>query len=294
MKFRLLLPLSLLLLPGFAQQAPEPKPDTVLAIVDGHKVTYGEVDSYFKGLGEDAKKNAFTNLQQMIQQYALSLRLLDYAKSNALDEKSPYREAVESSRKVVLIQAALNEGSIKVLVTPDEQKKFYESNKDRYTEAKVQIIYLGFVADPKAAAQTNPDKKYRTQEEAKAKLEEIRTQIKTRDDFVRLVKEYSEDETSKNTNGDFGTIRKSDNVPPEIKQVIFSLKAGELSGPVEQKNGFYLFRVDELKQQDYADVKDSIYADLQSQKARAWIEELRNRPVEIVNKEFFAQKPAKP
>jgi peptidyl-prolyl cis-trans isomerase C len=293
MKFRLFV-LPLLTFSAFAQQAPEPKPDTVLAIVDGHKVTYGEVDAYFKGLGEDAKKNAFTNLQQMINQYALSLRLLDYAKAEKLEDRSPYKEAVESSRKVVLIQAALNEGSIKVLVTPDEQKKFYESNKDRYTEAKVQIIYLGFVADPKASAQTNPDKKYRTQEEAKAKLEEIRKQIKTRDDFVRLVKEHSEDETSKNNNGDFGTIRKSDNVPAEIKQVIFSLKAGELSGPVEQKNGFYLFRVDELKQQDYADVKDSIYADLQNQKARAWIEELRNRPVEIVDKEFFAPKPAKP
>jgi peptidyl-prolyl cis-trans isomerase C len=293
MKSRLIV-FSLLTASAFAQQAPELKPDTVLAIVDGHKVTYGEVDSYFKGLGEDAKKNAFTNLQQMIQQYALSLRLLDYAKANTLDQKSPYREAIESSRKVVLIQAALNEGSIKVLITPDEQKKFYESNKDRYTEAKVQIIYLGFVADPKAAAQGNPDKKYRTQDEAKAKLEEIRTQVKTRDDFVRLVKEFSEDETSKNHNGDFGTIRKSDNVPPEIKQVVFSLKAGELSGPVEQKNGFYLFRIDELKQEDYAAVKDSIYADLQNQKARAWVEELRNRPIEIVDKEFFAQKPAKP
>jgi peptidyl-prolyl cis-trans isomerase C len=293
MKFRLIV-FSLLTSSAFAQQAPEPKPDTVLATVDGHKVTYGEVDSYFKGLGEDAKKNAFNNPQQMINQYALSLRLLDYAKAEKLEEKSPYKEAIESSRKVVLIQAALNEGSIKVLVTPDEQKKFYESNKDRYTEAKVQIIYLGFVADPKAAAQTNSDKKYRTQDEAKAKLEEIRTQIKTRDDFVRLVKEFSEDETSKNNNGDFGTIRKSDNVPPEIKQVVFSLKAGELSGPVEQKNGFYLFRVDELKQEDYAAVKDSIYADLQNQKARAWVEELRNRPVEIVDKEFFAQKPAKP
>jgi peptidyl-prolyl cis-trans isomerase C len=293
MKFRLIL-LSLLTSSAFAQQAPEPKPDTVLAIVDGHKVTYGEVDSYFKGLGEEAKRNAFTNLDQMISQYALSLRLLDYAKAEKLDEKSPYKESIESSRKVVLIQAALNEGSIKVLITPDEQKKFYESNKDRYTEAKVQIIYLGFVADPKAAAQANPDKKYLTQDEAKAKLEEIRKQIKTRDDFVRMVKEYSEDETSKNNNGDFGIIRKSDNVPPEIKQVVFSLKAGEISGPVEQKNGFYLFRIDEVKQEDYAAVKDSIYSELQNQKARAWVEELRNRPVDIVDKEFFARKAAKP
>jgi peptidyl-prolyl cis-trans isomerase C len=293
MKSRFLL-LSALAASAFAQQAPEPKPDTVLAIVDGHKVTYGEVDAYFKGIGDEARKNAFADLPQMIQQYALSLRLLEYAKAEKLDEKSPYREAIASSRMVVLIQAALNEGSLKVLVTPDEQRKFYDNNKDRYTEAKVQIIYLGFVADPKAAAQANPDKKYRTEDEAKAKIEEIRKQIKTRDDFIRFVKEYSEDETSKNNNGDFGTIRKSDNVPPEIKQVVFSLKAGELSGPVLQKNGFYLFRVDETSLEDYANVKDSIFSELQNQKARAWVEEMRNRQIEIVDKEFFAKKPAKP
>ncbi len=116
----------------------------------------------------------------MINQYALSLRLLDYAKAEKLEEKSPYKEAIESSRKVVLIQAALNEGSIKVLVTPDEQKKFYESNKDRYTEAKVQIIYLGFVADPKGAAQTNSDKKYRYHSQTRPKRSSRKSARKSR------------------------------------------------------------------------------------------------------------------
>jgi peptidyl-prolyl cis-trans isomerase C len=292
MKFSILF-FSLFTLSVLAQQASDPKPDTVLAIVDGHKVTFAEVDSYYKGIGPEARKNAFANLPQMIQQYALSLRLLDYAKTKKLEDKSPYKDAIDSSRMVVLIQAALSEGSLDISVPPDEQRKFYDSNKDRYTEAKVQVIYLGFVADPKESAKTNPDKKYRTEDEAKAKAEEIRAQTKSRADFVKLVKEYSEDETSKTNDGDFGIIRKADNVPAEIKQVIFSLKAGEVSGPVRQQNGFYLFRVDETLLEDYAAVKDSIFTELQNQKARAWVEGLRSRPVEIVDKEFFAEKSAK-
>jgi peptidyl-prolyl cis-trans isomerase C len=172
MKFSILF-LSLFTLSVLAQQASDPKPDTVLAIVDGHKVTFAEVDSYYKGIGPEARKNAFANLPQMIQQYALSLRLLDYAKTKKLEDKSPYKDAIDSSRMVVLIQAALSEGSLDISVPPDEQRKFYDSNKDRYTEAKVQVIYLGFVADPKESAKTNPDKKYRTEDEAKAKAEEI-------------------------------------------------------------------------------------------------------------------------
>jgi peptidyl-prolyl cis-trans isomerase C len=292
MKFRILA-FSLLAVSAFAQDM-TPKPDTVLAIVDGHKVTYGEVDAYFTGIGPEARKNAFNNLPQMIKQYALSVRLLDFANAEKLEEKSPYREAIASSRMVVLIQAALQEGSIKPIVTPVEQRKFYDDNKDRYTDAKVQVLYLGFVGDPQAAAKVNPDKKYRSEDDAKAKLEEIRKQIKTREDFVRLVKEFSEDETSKNNDGDFGTIRKADNVPPDIKQVIFSMKAGDVSGPVRQQNGFYLFRIYETALEDYASVKDSIFTELQNRKARAWVEDLQNRPIEIVDKAFFGDKAAKP
>jgi peptidyl-prolyl cis-trans isomerase C len=292
MKF-CILAFSLLAVSAFAQDT-TPKPDTVLAIVDGHKVTYGDVDAYYTGIGPEARKNAFNNLPQMMKQYALSLRLLDFAKEEKLEDKSPYKEAIAASRMVVLIQAALQEGSIKPTVTAIEQKKFYDANKDRYSDAKVQVIYLGFVGDPEAAAKANPDKKYRSEDAAKAKLEEIRKQLKTRDDFVKAVKEYSEDETSKNNDGDFGIIRKADNVPADIKQVIFSMKAGDVSGPVRQQNGFYLFRIDQTMIEDYASVKDSIFTEIQNRKAKAWVEGMQNAPIEIVDKAFFGEKPAKP
>jgi PPIC-type PPIASE domain len=293
MKFRIAV-LTLFAVPVLAQPATPPKPDTVLATIDGHNVTYGEVDSYFTGIGDEAKKKAFSDPKEMIKQYALFLRLLEYAKTEKLEEKSPYREAIISTRMTLLAQAAYSEKSRNILVTPQEQKKFYDDNKDRYTEAKVQVIYLGFVDDPAAAAKANPGKTYRTQDEAKAKIEQFRQSIKTREDFVRFVKEFSEDETSKNNNGDFGIIRKSDNVPPEIKQVIFSLKQGEVSGAVAQHNGFYLFRIDEVLTEDYAAVKDSIYTEMKERRAKDWLTEQTNLPIQIVDKDFFVEKPVKP
>jgi parvulin-like peptidyl-prolyl isomerase len=277
----------------FAQDVAAPKPDTVLAVIDGRKVTYGEINAYYTGIGEEARKNAFANPKEMIVQYSLFLRLQDFAKEEKLEDKSPYKESLNATRGMVLAQAALNEGANKVLVTAEDQKKYYEENKDRYTEAKVQVIYLAFVADPADAAKQNPGKTYRSQEEAKAKMEELRKQIKTKEDFVRLVKEFSDDETSKNNDGDFGTIRKSDNVPPDIKQVIFSMKAGEISGPVAQRNGYYLFRIDQVGTQDYDAVKDSIFTELKNTRAKAWVEGLRNKPIEIVDKTFFGDKAPK-
>jgi parvulin-like peptidyl-prolyl isomerase len=155
----------------------------------------------------------------------------------------------------------------------------------------VQVIYLGYVNDPAAAAKENPGKTYRSEAEAKAKIQEIAGKAKTREDFVRLAKEFSEDEASKDKDGEFGIVKKSDNIPPEIKQVIFSLKQGEVSGPVAQRNGFYIFRIDAFTVQSYESVKDSIFTELQTQRAQAWLEEQRRKPVEIVDKAFFAEKP---
>jgi parvulin-like peptidyl-prolyl isomerase len=286
-----ILALSFFALSAFAQDAaPPPPPDTVLATVDGHKVTYREVDDYFTGLGPEARQNAFKDKNQMIEQYAMFLRLIEYALAEKLDEKKPYSQTLAATRMALLAQAAIADKSQTVRVTPEDQRKFYDANQERYSEAKVQVIYLGYVADPAAAAKENPGKTYRSETEAKAKILEIAGKIKTREDFIRLAKESSEDEASKDKDAEFGTVKKSDNIPNEIKQVIFSLKQGEVSGPVAQRNGFYLFRVDAYTVQSYESVKDSIFTELQTQRAQAWLEEQRRKPIQIEDKAFFGQK----
>jgi parvulin-like peptidyl-prolyl isomerase len=288
-----ILALSFFCLSAFAQETappPPPSPDTVLATVDGHKVTYGEVDDYFTGLGPDTRQNAFKDKNQMIEQYAVFLRLIEYALAEKLDEKKPYSQTLAATRMALLAQAAIAYKSQTVRVTPEEQKKFYDDNQARYSQAKVQVIYLGYVNDPAAAAKENPGKTYRSETEAKAKIQEIAGQIKTREDFVRLAKEFSEDEASKNKDGEFGTVKKSDNIPAEIKQVIFTLKQGEVSGPVAQRNGFYIFRIDAFTVQSFDEVKDSIFTELQTQRAQAWLEEQRKKPIQIEDKAFFGQK----
>jgi peptidyl-prolyl cis-trans isomerase C len=291
MKFRLPV-LSLLAISAFGQEvsAPAPDPATVLAVVDGRKITYGEVNAYFTGIGEEARRNALRNPKEMIRQYALFLRLQDYAKVEKLDQVSPYKESIEATRVMALAQAGLNEGSLKVLVTPDEQKKFYEENKERFTQVKVQGIYLAFVADPAAATKQNPGKTYRSQDQAKAKIEEIRGQVKTHDDFARLAKELSDDQSSRDKGGDFGSVHKSENMPADIKQTLFSLKTGEVSNPIQQSNGYWIFRIDETGVEGYDSVKDAIYTEMKTARAKVWIDGLRDKPVEFVAKDFFDHK----
>ena len=255
---------------GCLPPAPEIAPDTVIASIDGRKLTYGEIQTYLDGLSPEQKAQALSDRKQLVQQYALMTKLLEFADKDKLDQQSPYKEALDASRKQILTNAELNYRYIHTLVTADDQKKFFDANKDRYTQVKLQVLYLGFVAD--AAAQESKGK-YRTQEQARKKMEELRGQIKTPEDFVRLVKANSEDEESKGRDGDYGTVKKSDNLPPDIKQIVFALKEGEISVPVLQRNGFYLFRAQSVGLRPYDEVKDEIYNELKETRVRGWIDE---------------------
>ncbi len=261
-------------------------PETVIATIDGKKLTYGELESYLTALGPEKKAAALASRHDLIRQYALQRRLVELAEKDKLDQISPYKEALELSRRIVLIEAEINYKTLHLEVTPDDQKKYYDTHKDRYTEVKLQTIYLGFTSDE--VAKENP-KKYRNEAQAKALALKVRAGIKSQEDFIKAVLEYSEDESSKARNGEFGVVHASDTVPTEdVKKIIFALKNGEISEPVLQQNGFYLFRADSVGLRPYADVKDDIYTELKDKAGREWMDALqRSLSVKEENQQFF-------
>ena len=266
----------------WAQQAGPPTvtleealpPEAVVATVGGKPVTYGELEAFLKALPPQMAQQALAERRNFVEQYALLRHLVGLAEQQKLDQRSPYKEGVAYSRMQVLYQAVINEKFAQIAITPEEAKKFYEANQDRYTQARVRVIYISFMATPPPQADPKA-KKVLSEAEAKAKAEDLLKQIRGGADFVKLVKEHSEDATSAAKDGEFGTIRRSDKIPEEIKQVIFSLKPGEVGGPVRQPNGFYLFRIDELSKQSFDEVRDSIQQELKNSRFTEWMEEQR-------------------
>jgi len=260
--------------------------DTVIATLDGKKLTYGEIESYLDALGPEKKAAALASRRDLIRQYALQKKIVEQAEKDKLDQISPYKEALELSRRVVLIEAEINYKALNILVTPEDQQKYYDTHKDRYTEVKLQALYLGFTSDE--VAKENP-KKYRNQAQTQALAAKIRSQVKSQVDFIKAVSQYSEDETSKARNGEFGTVKASDTVPSEeVKKIIFALKPGELTQPVLQQNGYYIFRSDSIGLRPFADVKDEIYTELKDQRSREWMDGLqKDLNIKEENSQFF-------
>ena len=115
------------------------------------------------------------------------------------------------------IGAAINQ----IVVQPGEIVKHYDSNKRKYTHVRVKAIYIAF-SDDAAAGSRDKGKRPLTEAEAKAKADKLLAAIKGGADFVKLVKENSDDETSRQKDGDFATLRSSDNIPDAFRTAVFA------------------------------------------------------------------------
>ncbi|MCU0228655.1 MAG: peptidylprolyl isomerase [Bryobacterales bacterium] len=257
--------------PGGAPPA-SPQDVTVVAKVDGRDITVGELRTFLNTLPPQNRTAALQNPDDFLRQYALMHRLAKLAEEQGLDRETPYREQLESNRRMVLSTAGLNRMSQEVTVTDEETMAYYESNKADYTKVKVKVIYLPFLNTPPKEGEQRVSL---TESEAAALATRLAKEIRAGADFVEMVKQHSKDEGSAKRDGDFGTFSPRDNIPADVKQVLFALQPGAVSDPVRQPNGFYLFRVEEKVAQPYVEVAGLINDRLHDQKFRKVMDEMR-------------------
>ncbi len=151
----------------------------------------------------------------------------------------------------------------KIQVSPDEIKRYYDLRKDTFKVPK-QIRVRDILI--KARTQDSPDQL----EAKKKKAEEILEKAKKTKDFGSLAKQYSEAENAPK-GGDLGWIQKGMFGEP-IESTLFSMKAGELSGVLSGREGFLIFKIEEVKeekQKPFEEVKGQILEALKKEKARA-------------------------
>jgi peptidyl-prolyl cis-trans isomerase C len=274
-------------------------PDRVIATVDGDKVTAGDLQMFLRDYPPQAQQAALKNPRQILEGYGVMKRLLAEAEKAKLDQQSPFKEQLHHLRMQVLAQARFNQRVTEIQIPAEEVKKSYEANKDRFMQAKVKAIYIPFSTAPVSQADEK-GKKLLTEEEAKAKAQDLLKQIRGGADFVKLVKEHSGDPTSVAKDGDFGTFKKSDQISGAVKSAIFAAKAGEVTEPVRQSGGFYLFRVEEMGSQPFEEAQVGIVNELRSVRFGEWLAterksiEIKEEGIEMKFEATEQVSPAKP
>jgi len=241
--------------------------DAVIAVLDdGTRLTMRDFKGIVAILPPQSQQLASSNPGAVLRWWAGMRKLANMAEAAKLDQASPTKEQLEFNRTMIMGQAMMNSKLNTMQVEPADIAKYYEANKDQYKSVRVKALYVAF-GDAAGA------KVSRTETQAKDEAERLLAQIRAGADFVKLVKEHSDDETSRDKDGDFATFHKKENIPDAIEKAVFSLKKGEVSEPIRQPNGYYLLRVEEVSYVPEDQAQNDIVLTLRQERYNQWLGE---------------------
>jgi peptidyl-prolyl cis-trans isomerase C len=159
---------------------------------------------------------------------------------------------------------AVLERELKVSVTDEDAKKFYDENPARFEQpemVRASHILIGTKDTATGADMTDEQKK------AKLKLaEDIRKRALAGEDFAKLAKEYSDDPGSKDKGGEYTFPRGQ--MVPEFEAAAFSLGTNQISDIVTTQFGYHIIKLNEkipAKKVELAKVQDDLKEGLKSQ-----------------------------
>ena len=153
------------------------------------------------------------------------------------------------------------EGNIQI--SSEEVKRYYDQKKETFKNPK-QVRVREILVKVGAEVSSNQI------EERRKKAEEILEKAKKTKDFGSLAKQFSESNTA-SKGGDLGWIQKG-MLDEQTESFLFSMKEGEHSDVLKTREGFRLFKMEEVKeekQKSFEEVKDQILQTLKKEKAKA-------------------------
>ncbi|MEW6570783.1 MAG: peptidyl-prolyl cis-trans isomerase [Nitrospirota bacterium] len=217
----------------------------------GIEVSSGEVDNEMRLFVEESGMTQ-EDLKDLLEEEGMSFE--------------DYRRRTEDKIKVLkLIGMSVDS---KIIVKDKEVETFYEKNKENYIDIPETVSVRGmFLKLGSGASLTEIT-------ELKRKALKISSLLKDGGNFEMLIGEYS-DEPLKRQGGILGEFAKGELVPA-LDEKAFSIKKGEISGPLWVNDGVYFIQVVSRKDKSYKpfkEVKDQIYGYLYSQKREKVFEE---------------------
>lgn len=250
------------------------KSDEVVVKAGSSKLTKKELQEDLKSLPPQTKLFLASpeGVNRLKEELIKREVLYEEAKKRDLAKSEEFKRRVEEFKKITLINMLL-EQELKNLpqVTEKDAKEYYEKNKDQFikpTEVRLSQIVV------------------KNEDEAKKVYE----RIDKGEDFAKIAKELSQDEKTKLKGGDIGFFKKGQ-LNPQIENVAFSLKKGQVSMPLNLNGSLYIFKVTDVKGMpiDFEQVKLQLMEQLKAKKQQDWfnsyIEELKKKhKVEINEK----------
>ena len=222
--------------------------------------------------------------QRLATVYAQLLIMSDAAEQRGLAKSAEAQEVLHFSRMQALTQLLVRALQKEAANVPAaEAEAYYKAHPQQFEQAALLRIFL-----PKTppGGETPADEKT-----LQAEADKIRAAAAAGGDFAKLQKQAYDDLGIKTPPPPTaaGTQRR-ENLPPSQAKV-FDLQAGQVSDPINDAGGFYIFKVESKKTLTLAEVTPEISRTLEQDRMKAEVEKLTSTVKPVFNEEYFGPMP---
>ena len=227
----------------------------VVAKIYGEKIYSKEIESRMNFLMEKFNNDNLTVenidrevLKAMLLEQYVDKKILKLAKDEKIYNNPNYRFLANEYKDRLIVEDYLN-NFVFNNIDDDTIKKRYDellTITDGKEERKISHILV------------------ETEDEANR----IRNTILRRNNFERMARTRSLDTATAIKDGSLGYVIKEELAYPEFSNVAFLLKKGEISKPIQTKEGWHLIRVDDIRNiqtKSFEDSKVDIYYDVRQE-----------------------------
>lgn len=223
--------------------------------------------------------------RQFAEDYLRMKMLSSEGMRRGLDKDPDVAAQIDLMKENLVANATLHKIEGGIVVADADLKKAYDENKKEYEQVKARHILVAFKGSP--AARKQEGKPELTEEQAKAKAEELRTKILGGADFAELAKKESDDPGSGANGGDLGSFGHGQMVP-EFETAAFGAKTGEIPPVVRTQFGYHVIKVESKETTPFEQVKASLERDVKQKKVQEAIDALKNNAKATFDEAYFA------
>lgn len=200
-----------------------PKSDVVLATVTWTPITVHDFGHVFFSLDRAGREAARKDPKPIIRGLIHEELRRQEGLRLGLDRDAAFVQYLERQTREYLVRKVMRPVLAKApKVTEEVMRQYYKAHKDEFT-TKEEVVASHILLKSREVA------------------EAVLAELKAGADFAALARERSEDPATKAEGGRLSTIRRGQTTP-EFEQAAFALKPGELSGVVEDTNGFHIIK----------------------------------------------------
>jgi peptidyl-prolyl cis-trans isomerase C len=261
----------------------------IVLSVDGDSMSAADVEKILQALPSQSRDFYSGQGWHLLPQFLVRMKvLLSEARKQKLDQNPDVRATIQFATESILADAARRQIAQNIPAPDDLVAQMYQSKKREYEEVRLRQLLIR--TESSILSQSSaPARPPLSSEDARKKLEELRTQILNGADFAELARANSDDPTSAASGGDTGFVRYQDVIPP-IAQAADALAPGKVSDIIPTPFGMLLVQVVEKRTRPFTEVRPELEATVRQDKLEQRLQELQSQYKITVDDKFFAPK----